>query len=281
MATQQTARTRYVTHEDGTKFAYRTLGATTGTPLLFLMHFRGTIDHWDPILINTIAAERNVILYDYPGVGFSTPGVVKSTISEMAADVYKFLSLIDVNKVDILGFSIGGMVAQLIALNANTEALEVRKLVLCGTCSSAGPGTQTTPNEAGVVTHAGAKQVSLSDVAVLFFPSSKEGMSAAEGYWNRIHERQVACSGEDRVQYLSHDFLDEGDGMTKMLAALTKFSDPKTSQGHNGSYSRLSELKMPILIANGHVSCTLGSSVCSSCTNILFFQGRLHASDFQ
>jgi pimeloyl-ACP methyl ester carboxylesterase len=257
MSTQQTAKTRYVTHPDRTKFAYRRIGATTGTPLLVLMHFRGTMDHWDPILINTIATDRNVILYDYQGVGRSIPGVVRSTINEMAADVLKFLALIGVTKIDILGFSIGGMVAQLIALNNDTKLLEIRKLVLCGTCPSAGPDIQATTNGAGVAEHSGAKRVELSDVATLFFPSSKEGEYAAEGYWDRMHERRVACSGEERAQYLSHDLLDGGEGMTNMLSALTKFLTAETSQGYDGSYNRLSELKMPVLIANGHVSCFL------------------------
>jgi pimeloyl-ACP methyl ester carboxylesterase len=256
MSNQQTAKTRYVTHEDGTKFAYRRIGATTGTPLLFLMHFRGTMDHWDPILINAVAAERNAILYDYQGVGQSIPGVVKSTIKEMAADVQRFLTLIGVTEVDILGFSIGGMVAQLVALNADAKVQKVRKVILCGTSPSAGPDIQMTQNQAGVATHSGAKQVELSDVATLFFPSSKEGDYAAEGYWDRMHERDATSSGEERSQYLSHSFSDRGDGMKNMLNALMCFLTPETSQGFDGSYSRLADLTMPVLIANGHVSCS-------------------------
>jgi pimeloyl-ACP methyl ester carboxylesterase len=238
-----------------TKLSYHALEASTGNPLLFLMHFRGTMDHWDPLLINAIAAQRNVILYDYQGYGRSTPADVKTTIYDMATDVLRFFELIGVTSIDVLGFSIGGMVAQLIALNANPKTLEVRKIVLGGTAPSAGPDLQTSPNQAGIVTHAGAKQVAVSDVEVLFFSPSREGKCAAEGYWSRLHERDLASSGEERIQYLSHDLIDGGAGMGKMLNALVEWATPDTSQELKGSYNRLADLKIPVLVANGHVSC--------------------------
>jgi pimeloyl-ACP methyl ester carboxylesterase len=254
MSTQQTAKTRRIAHADGTTFAYRKIGATSGTPLLFLMHFRGTMDHWDPLLINIIAAERTVILVDYQGVGQSIPGTVKSTIKEMAADVHKFLALTGIRKVDLLGFSIGGMVAQLVALNADPKFLEVRKVILCGTTPSAGPDLQTSPNQQGMAIHAQAKIVGLSDMATLFFPSTKEGVYAAEAYWDRLHERDVTSSGEKRSEYLSQHFLDGGEGLKNMLNTLIEWSTPEKSQELNGSYDRLPEMKVPVLVANGHVS---------------------------
>lgn len=252
MSTQQTAKTQYVQAPNGTKYAYRRIGGTTGTPLLFLGHFRSTMDHWDPILINTIAKSRNIILYDYPGAGRST-GPVASTIRQMAADVHTFLELIEIKEIDVLGFSIGGMVTQLVGLNA-PSTINVRKLVLCGTGPSAGADMVHTPNMAGVMEHSGAKHMELPQMRILFFPMTKEGEDAAKGYWERIHERGVESSGEEHVKFLSDGLLDGGNGMNTMRNGITEFFTPETSQGLNGSYERLEDLKMPVLIANGHVS---------------------------
>lgn len=252
MSTQQTAKTQYVQAPNGAKYAYRRIGAATGTPLLCLGHFRSTMDHWDPLLINTIAARRNVILYDYPGAGRST-GQVASTIRQMAADVHTFLGLIGVAEVDVLGFSIGGMVTQLVGLNA-PSTINVRKLVLCGTGPSAGPESVPTPNMAGVLEYSGAKHMELPQMRILFFPMTKEGEYAAQGYWERIHERGVESSGEEHVKFLSDGLTDGGNGMNTMRNGITEFFTPETSQGLNGSYDRLADLKMPVLVANGHVS---------------------------
>ncbi|OPB43814.1 hypothetical protein A0O28_0021320 [Trichoderma guizhouense] len=250
MSTQQTAKTQYVQAPNGAKYAYRRIGAATGTPLLCLGHFKSTMDHWDPLLINTIAARRNVILYDYPGAGRST-GQVASTIRQMAADVHTFLGLIGVTEVDVLGFSIGGMLTQLVGLNA-PSTINVRKLVLCGTGPSAGPESVPTPNMAGVLEYSGAKHMELPQMRILFFPMTKEGEYAAQGYWERIHERGVESSGEEHVKFLSDGLTDGGDGMSTMRNGITEFFTPETSQGLNGSYDRLADLKMPFLVANGH-----------------------------
>ncbi|KAL7933111.1 Alpha/Beta hydrolase protein [Trichoderma chlorosporum] len=186
------------------------------------------MDHRDPLLINTVAARRNLILYDYPGVGRST-GQVTSTIRQMTADVHTFLSLIEVTKVDVLGFSIGRIVTQLVVLNA-PATINVRKLVLCGT----GP------------------HMELPQMRILFFPMTKEGEYAAQVYWERIHERDVESSSEEHVKLLSDGLTDGGDGMNTMRNEITEFFNPGTSQGLNGSYDRLADLKMPVLVANGH-----------------------------
>lgn len=86
MSTQQTAKTRYVTSPNGHKFAYRQIGAALGVPLIVLTHFRGTMDKWDPLIINTLAAKRRVITVDYLGVGVST-GEVATSIRQSAADI--------------------------------------------------------------------------------------------------------------------------------------------------------------------------------------------------
>lgn len=92
----------------------------------------------------------------------------------MSADVHTFLGLIGVTEVDVLGFSIGGMVTQLVGLNA-PSTINVRKLVLCGTGPSAGPESVPTPNMAGVLEYSGAKHMELPQMRILFFPMTKEG----------------------------------------------------------------------------------------------------------
>jgi pimeloyl-ACP methyl ester carboxylesterase len=99
------------------------------------MHFRGTIDHWDPLLVHALADERPVILFDNAGIGHST-GPVDNSIPKMAEHVVEFLELINVKKVDILGFSLGGVIAPLVELNGPKGL--VRKLVLTGTTPTAG-----------------------------------------------------------------------------------------------------------------------------------------------
>ncbi|WP_433355821.1 alpha/beta fold hydrolase [Microtetraspora malaysiensis] len=129
--TQLTAPILDVTAANGVTYAYRRFGATdTGKPpLLFLQHFRGNLDNWDPIVVDTIAAGREVILLDNTGVGLSS-GQVPVTVTQMARDAISFLDALDVEQVDLLGFSLGGMVAQEVAL---LRPRAVRRIVLAGT----------------------------------------------------------------------------------------------------------------------------------------------------
>ncbi|KAF2193027.1 alpha/beta-hydrolase [Zopfia rhizophila CBS 207.26] len=236
MSTQQTAKTQYVAISDGVKLAYRRLGTGSGTPLVLLIHFRGTMDKWDPVLINGLAASRPIITVDYAGVGLST-GEVAMTIRQCADDVIRFLN-------------IGGLVAQLIALNADPKALKVRKLILAGTGTSAGHGVANNPNtdmpEVG-----GRKEPDLSVFQVLFFPQNREGKAASETWWARIHERTPQACDEDVSQWLSWGFADQEKGLLAQSAQLTAFANPETSKGLDSAYGRLGEPKMPVLMANG------------------------------
>lgn len=249
MSTHQTAKTQYVANHSGTKYAYRRLGTGPGTPLLLLIHFRGTMDKWDPLLINTLSASRPVILLDYPGVGLST-GEVATTIAQSASDVIDFLSLIDETEIDLLGFSLGGYVAQLIALNADASALRIRKLILAGTGTSAGPDVPASPNE-DVGTYAGAPEITLETFQTLFFPKTRAGRIASEQWWARMNERGPGTSGEEVSSFLSTGYADGGKGLNAQVAQTVSFLDPGTSTGRDGAYGRLGELVMPVLVANG------------------------------
>jgi pimeloyl-ACP methyl ester carboxylesterase len=133
VATLETAPTRYV-EGGGIRFAYRQLGPSTGTPLILLQHFSGNIDAWDPAVVNALATDRPVIVFDNAGVGRST-GQTPDSVEAMARDAVDFINLLGTPEVDLLGFSLGGCVAQQIAAE---HAGLVRKLILVGTAPRGG-----------------------------------------------------------------------------------------------------------------------------------------------
>jgi pimeloyl-ACP methyl ester carboxylesterase len=119
-------------------FVYRRFGnAHTAAPaLVMLQHFRGNLDSWDPALVDRLAQDRELVLVDNRGVGGST-GVVPETVTAMARDVLTFIDALDLKQIDLLGFSLGGYVAQELVL---LRPRLVRRLVLAGTAPQGGPG---------------------------------------------------------------------------------------------------------------------------------------------
>ena len=130
-----TAETRFV-EVAGVDFAYRRFGRPADLPLVLLQHFRGNLDNWDPALTDALAAEREIILVDYPGVGSST-GEPSSTIAETARQMIAFAARLGLERIDLLGFSIGGFVAQEIVL---VRPMLVRRLILAATGPKGAPG---------------------------------------------------------------------------------------------------------------------------------------------
>jgi pimeloyl-ACP methyl ester carboxylesterase len=139
----QTAPTQFV-EANGVRFAYRRFGKVAGVPLVFNQHFTGTMDHWDPAVTDGFAKDREVILFNNAGVS-SSSGEVPSTIEKMGDNAVAFIRALRLRKVDVLGFSIGGFVAQEIALQAPDL---VRQLVLVGTGPRGGEGMATLTLEA-------------------------------------------------------------------------------------------------------------------------------------
>src|SRR5438067_9507865 len=121
---------------DGAEFAYRELGPSTGVPVIFLTHLAAVLDNWDPRVVDGIAAEHRVITFDNRGVGASS-GSTPTTIEEMARDAVTFIRALGLPKVDLFGFSLGGMIAQVIA---HEEPQLVRKMILAGTGPAGGDG---------------------------------------------------------------------------------------------------------------------------------------------
>jgi pimeloyl-ACP methyl ester carboxylesterase len=126
--THRTAPTQFV-EANGIRFAYRRFGTPHDVPIVLNQHFRGTLDYWDPAVTDGLAETREVILFDNAGIA-SSSGEVPTSIPQMGADAIAFIRALGLSKVDVLGFSIGGMVAQEIALQAPDL---VRKLILVGT----------------------------------------------------------------------------------------------------------------------------------------------------
>jgi pimeloyl-ACP methyl ester carboxylesterase len=139
----QTAPTQFV-EANGIRFAYRRFGNTAGVPLVFNQHFTGTMDHWDPAVTDGFAKDREVILFNNAGVSNSS-GRVPTRIEKMGVHAVAFIKTLRLTRVDVLGFSIGGFVAQEIALQAPDL---VRRLVLVGTGPRSGEGMATLTPEA-------------------------------------------------------------------------------------------------------------------------------------
>jgi pimeloyl-ACP methyl ester carboxylesterase len=143
ICTHQTAPTQFV-EANGIRFAYRRFGKPNGLPLVFNQHFTGTMDHWDPAITDGFAKDREVILFNNAGIS-SSSGDVPTTIEEMGTNAVAFIKALGLPKVDVLGFSIGGFVAQEITLQAPDL---VRRLVLVGTGPRGGQGMVTLTPEA-------------------------------------------------------------------------------------------------------------------------------------
>jgi pimeloyl-ACP methyl ester carboxylesterase len=168
----------------GVEFAYRRLGPDTGVPVVFLTHLAAVLDNWDPRVVDGIAATHRVITFDNRGVGASS-GSTATTIEEMARDAVTFIRALGLDQVDLFGFSLGGMIAQVIV---QKEPQLVRKLILAGTGPAGGEGiekvTRITYVDAarGLLTRQDPKQF-------LFFTRTANGRRAGKEFLARLEER--------------------------------------------------------------------------------------------
>lgn len=179
------APTRTIT-AGGVSYAYRELGPKTGIPVVFFVHLAGTLDNWDPAVIDPIAADHHVITFDNRGVGAST-GVVPDTVEAMAEDAVTFIKALGFDKVDIFAFSLGGMVAQ--ALVVRHPRL-VRRLILTGT----GPAGGKDMDKVAGVTYYDIVRAALTrsdPKEFLFFNRNATGRHAAKAFVERLQERTV------------------------------------------------------------------------------------------
>jgi pimeloyl-ACP methyl ester carboxylesterase len=227
--THKTAPTQFV-EAAGIRFAYRRFGATIDIPLLFFMHFTGTMDHWDPAVTERFAQDREVILFNNAGVS-SSSGEVPTSIEEMAKHAAAFIDALGVKKLDALGFSIGGFVAQQFTMNRPDL---VRKLILVGTGPRSGEGMASlTPEGQDIF---GAKYDPADEVwlRALFTPSERS-QAAGRKYLERQRTRKV-----------NRDPLPNEKVAPAQLAALQKWGAPAKDP-----YAYLKKITQPTLVANG------------------------------
>jgi pimeloyl-ACP methyl ester carboxylesterase len=170
---------------DGVNFAYRELGKSKGgTPAVFLTHLAAVLDNWDPRIVDGIAAKHHVVAFDNRGIGASSGSPSKS-IEQMGDDAISFIKAMGFKQVDLLGFSLGGMIAQEIVLK---EPELVRKMILAGTGPAGGEGISSVAGVTvydmlrGFFTGQDPKQF-------LFFTRTPSGIEAGKAFLARLKER--------------------------------------------------------------------------------------------
>jgi pimeloyl-ACP methyl ester carboxylesterase len=221
---------------DGTRFAYRQFGPDTGVPVIFLNHLAAVLDNWDPRVIDGIAAKRRVIVFDNRGIGASG-GSTPDSVEAMAHDAIAFIRALGYEQVDLLGFSLGGMVSQVIV---QEEPQLVRRLVLAGTGPAGGEGMdKVTPITIrsmvkGALTFKDPK-------TYLFFTRTPNGKAAAREFLKRLKERT-----DDRDKAISPV------SFRRQLKAIHSWATQQPSE--------LSSVRQPVLVANGDQDLMVPSS---------------------
>ena len=212
-------------------FVYRRFGneGTAVPALVMLQHFRGNLDSWDPALVDRLAQDREVILLDNRGVGGST-GVVPENVTTMARDALAFIDALGLEQIDLLGFSLGGHVAQELVL---LRPRLVRRLVLAGTAPQGGPDLHRWSDE--VYALATADEPGAENLLGLFFSRSEESRAKGMESIGRLFQREV--DRDEPTDLATRD---------AQLAAITAWGIPDESK-----LNRLAGITQPTLVANG------------------------------
>ncbi len=211
---------------NGIRFAYRRFGKTGSVPLVMNLHFRGTMDHWDPAITDGLAQHREVVLFDNAGIGASS-GTTPSDFLEVAADSIAFIKALGIRKADVMGYSIGGKIAQEIAVQAPDL---VRRLILAGT----GPrGADTAASKSAEIFSATYDPPEHLWIAAHFAPSPTSraaGLAYLERKWRR---------------------KDRGPEVTETSAAAQLQAIEKSNVKTAGVWDYLAEIHQPTLVVHG------------------------------
>jgi pimeloyl-ACP methyl ester carboxylesterase len=219
---------RRVAADNAIEYAYRDLGESE-VPLFLLQHFRGNLDNWDPALVDALAAERRVVTFDNVGVG-ATSGATPSTVEAMAHDAIAFVDAIGLERIDLLGFSIGSFVAQEIAL---IRPDLVRRLVLASAAPQGAPGMHGWAPE--VIAAVGGREPNPQGYLDVFFAntdtSRQAGQQAAGRIFGRTTNRDEPTSWQTRqAQY----------------DAICAWGIP-----NHALLERVTGIQLPVFVANG------------------------------
>ncbi|MBA0047265.1 alpha/beta fold hydrolase [Mycobacteroides sp. LB1] len=235
MATWKDTPTRKI-NVDGVEFAYREFGSSSDVPVIFLHHLTAVLDDWDPRVLDGIAAYHRVIAFDNRGVG-ATGGSVPATVEQMGTDAIGFIRALGLERVDLFGFSLGGGVAQMVALQAPEL---VRRMILAGTGPRGAGGIDKMATIVGIAYLKAA--LTFSDPRnFLFFPRTVEGKRAASDYLHRLKERTL--------------HRDKRISARARIAQLKAIRHAGLSQPDD-----LSVIAQPVLVANGDRDLMVDSS---------------------
>jgi len=212
---------------DGLKIAHKVIG--NGKPIIFLARFRGTLNDWDPAFVDAVAKSYQVILFDAPGVGRST-GIVPTSVTKWADQVVQFAHALEIEHAMFLGWSMGGAVAQIIAVN---HPAVVDKLALLATGPSGNPDFASGNPEFG--TRARKPVYDFDDYQFLFFYASETAKAACASYLKRV------ALIEDK------DLTAAPESYQNMTIAMADFKANKEKNYFNA----LKDIDKPVLIANG------------------------------
>jgi pimeloyl-ACP methyl ester carboxylesterase len=222
-------RTQYVEFQ-GIKFAFRKFGKESSIPLVLLIHFRGSMDNWDPKLLDALAMERTVIVFDNKGVA-STNGLTQETYREMANGAAEFIQALGYTKVDVLGFSIGGHMAQELLFHHGDL---IRKAILASTMPQGGKGLTNSKPE--VIALAIKPVIELTDFLTLFFEQSTASQKAGRAYIERR-----------KVRILDVEPATSEQTMQAQGKARKAWAEMDESQG----LANLRKVTQPVLVSNG------------------------------
>ena len=225
----QTVPTQFA-EANGVRFVYRRFGKAAGVPLVFNQHFTGTMDHWDPAVTDGFAKDREVILFNNAGVS-SSSGEVPSTIEKMGDNAVAFIKALRLSKVDVLGFSIGGFVAQEIALQAPDL---VRQLVLVGTGPRGGEGMATLTPEAQEIFGASYDEPDHLWLRV-HFTKSEQSQAAGREFLTRFRRR-----AENRDPEVNEKVA------PAQIEAIGEWGAPRDKP-----FEYLKSIRQPTLVVNG------------------------------
>ena len=217
----------------GIRFAYRRFGKSDGVPLLFMPHYRAGMDHWDPAVTDGFAASRPVILFDNAGVADSS-GETPDTMEAMADDAANFAGALGVTTIDVLGHSIGGYIAQTLAVR---HPKMVRRLILAGTGPRAGePSKDPKVREWGDSTDPETGESSLEAFLYLFFRPSATSQAAGKTFWERRHRRKQDADRASTPQTMA--------AQRAAIIAWSKATGERDAQ--------LENISQPTLVVNGN-----------------------------
>ncbi|WP_292123725.1 alpha/beta hydrolase [Brevundimonas sp.] len=219
--------TRFV-ETGGVRYAYRVIGDADGPPLVMMNRFRGVMDEWDPAFVDRLADSRTVILFDNAGVARSS-GTPSPRLAGWADNTAAFVAALGYKKVDVFGFSLGGLMAQELAYRHPSL---VRRLIIAGSGAGYVEGYNVRPEAIAVAT----KPVNVEeDFLYLFFRNTPTSQAAGRAHLARLRQRQDAFAS-----------LVSADAWRAMLSAASDVGTPETSL-----LNRAPDLKIPVLVANG------------------------------